>query len=80
MSDTAPGRPAPADAPPADAPPATMVTWKPAGPYIIEGPVLIRDNNGDPLTPPPAKIPGQIKLCGCGQSRTKPFCDGSHRR
>ena len=58
----------------------TRITWKPSGPYVIEGPVEIRDNNGDPIEPPPAKIPGQINLCGCGMSRTKPFCDGSHKR
>lgn len=61
------------------APPVT-ITWKPAGPYIIEGRVVICNNEGDELVPPPAKQPGQIKLCGCGYSKSKPFCDGSHKR
>lgn len=61
-------------------PTRVTVTWKPSGPMIIEGPVTIYDNAGTPLDPPPAKIPGQIKLCGCGLSLTKPFCDGSHKR
>ena len=64
-----------------DTPPSTTtVTWKPTGPYVIEGPVVIRDNEGTQLIPPPTKVPGQVKLCGCGQSKTKPFCDGSHKR
>lgn len=58
----------------------TTVTWKPAGPYVIEGPVRVFNNAGDELVPPPTKVPGQVKLCGCGQSLTKPFCDGSHKR
>jgi CDGSH-type Zn-finger protein len=58
----------------------TTVTWKPAGPYVIEGPIVVRDNEGTILDPPPTKIPGQVKLCGCGHSLNKPFCDGSHKR
>lgn len=61
------------------APPVTL-TLKPAGPIIIEGPVRIVNNAGDEVIPPPTKIPGQIKLCGCGFTKTRPFCDGSHNR
>lgn len=57
---------------------AVILTLKPAGPIIIEGPVVIRNNAGDEVVPPPSKIPGQIKLCGCGFSKNRPFCDGSH--
>ena len=60
--------------------PDTTVTWKPAGPYVIEGPIRVLNNEGDLLDPPPTKIPGQVKLCGCGHSLNKPFCDGSHKR
>jgi CDGSH-type Zn-finger protein len=62
--------------------PATPVTitWKPTGPYVIEGAVIVRDNEGSIVEPPPAKVPGQVKLCGCGQSKNRPFCDGSHKR
>ncbi|MBL8985687.1 MAG: CDGSH iron-sulfur domain-containing protein [Gemmatimonadales bacterium] len=56
-----------------------VVTTKRKGPIVIEGPIELRDQDGNLLTPPPAKQPGQIKLCGCGLSLTKPFCDGSHK-
>ncbi len=60
-------------------PPVTL-TLKPAGPIVIEGPVRILNNAGDVVEPPPTKIPGQVKLCGCGFSKNKPFCDGSHKK
>lgn len=56
------------------------IRWKPTGPYVVEGPVVVTDNEGTPLVAPPTKVPGQIKLCGCGMSKTKPFCDGTHKR
>ncbi len=68
----------PAKAEPAG-PPVT-ITLKAAGPIVIEGPVVIRNSAGDVVEPPPSKIPGQIKLCGCGFSKNRPFCDGSHKR
>jgi CDGSH-type Zn-finger protein len=49
------------------------------GPYVIEGPAEIRDAEGNRLEPPPGKNPNVIKLCGCGRSLTRPFCDGSHK-
>jgi CDGSH-type Zn-finger protein len=63
-----------------DDPTRVTITWKPSGPIVVEGPVEVRDNNGDIIIPPPTKIPGQVKFCGCGLSKTKPFCDGSHKR
>ncbi|HSR14111.1 MAG TPA: CDGSH iron-sulfur domain-containing protein [Gemmatimonadales bacterium] len=59
---------------------ATSITIKPAGPYLVRGPVTILDNEGNPIEPPPAKTPGVVKLCGCGRSATKPFCDASHNK
>jgi hypothetical protein len=49
------------------------------GPILVEGPVELVDQDGIPLTPPPAKTAGQIKLCSCGHSATRPFCDGTHK-
>ena len=60
--------------------PSVTITLRPAGPIVIEGPVVILNNAGDVIEPPPTKIPGQIKLCGCGFSKNRPFCDGSHKR
>jgi CDGSH iron-sulfur domain-containing protein 3 len=62
-----------------EAPPVT-ITLKPAGPIVIEGPCRILNNAGEEIQPPPSKIPGQIKLCGCGFTKTRPFCDSSHKR
>ncbi len=59
--------------------PVTL-TWKPSGPVWVDGPVVVRRNDGEILEPPPTKVPGRIKLCGCGLSGNKPFCDGSHKR
>ena len=46
------------------------------GPYVVEGEVEIIDHDGKPIVPPGTKI----KLCRCGGSTTKPFCDGTHSR
>ena len=56
------------------------ITIKPAGPYLVQGPVTVLDHEGNPIEPPPAKTPGVIKLCGCGLSANKPFCDSSHKK
>jgi CDGSH-type Zn-finger protein len=47
------------------------------GPLVLKGPVQIVDHLGNPFILPANKE--SIALCRCGQSRTKPFCDGSHR-
>lgn len=45
------------------------------GPYEVRGTVELVDarNQPFPITEQP------IYLCRCGQSRNKPFCDGSHK-
>jgi len=46
-----------------------------SGPYLVTGPVTIVDCDGKEYT-----ITGEnVALCRCGQSSTKPFCDGTHR-
>jgi CDGSH-type Zn-finger protein len=47
------------------------------GPYVIQGAVKIVDHLGNAFVPPPGK--DTIALCRCGQSKSKPMCDGSHR-
>jgi CDGSH iron-sulfur domain-containing protein 3 len=46
------------------------------GPYRVTGPVRIVDAEGNELVLPEGD---SIALCRCGHSRTKPFCDKSHR-
>lgn len=46
------------------------------GPYKVTGPVRIVDAAGREFVVPPGD---SVVLCRCGQSRTKPFCDKSHR-
>jgi CDGSH-type Zn-finger protein len=55
------------------------VIVKPKGPIVIEGPVTLRDPEGNEIVPPPKQRAGRIKLCGCGRSKIRPFCDGSHK-
>ena len=54
----------------------TQVTITPRenGPYLVKGPVVLRDADGNeyPLERE------TIALCRCGGSTTKPFCDGTH--
>ena len=48
------------------------------GPLVVPVPVKVVDHLGREFPLPPEKK-GVIALCRCGQSKTKPFCDGSHR-
>ncbi len=45
------------------------------GPYKVTGPVRLVDPDGNVWD----VGDGPIALCRCGKSRTKPFCDRSHR-
>jgi CDGSH-type Zn-finger protein len=46
------------------------------GPYKVTGPVRLVDAHGGEWRLPEGE---SIVLCRCGRSRTKPFCDSSHR-
>jgi CDGSH-type Zn-finger protein len=46
------------------------------GPYKVTGPVRLIDAEGNEL---PYDGSRPIVLCRCGHSRTKPFCDSSHK-
>lgn len=64
-------------------PPSTgplVITVKPKGTIVIHGQARIEDIDGNVLDIPLFKQPGVIKLCGCGRSANKPFCDGSHKK
>jgi CDGSH-type Zn-finger protein len=57
--------------------PTVTIRCRENGPYVISGPVRITDHLGNVFTPPPGK--GNVALCRCGHSGTRPFCDGSHK-
>jgi CDGSH-type Zn-finger protein len=46
------------------------------GPYKVTGPARLIDVEGNEFELPAGEA---IALCRCGQSRTKPFCDASHK-
>lgn len=54
-----------------------VVNLKPNGPLFVAGPARIVDSTGKAFNVPPGK-PG-VALCRCGQSKNRPFCDGSHK-
>ncbi len=47
------------------------------GPFVVKGPIRIVDHLGNAFTIPPGKE--TVALCRCGQSKNKPFCDGTHK-
>ena len=47
------------------------------GPFLVEGPITIVDAAGGVFQIPAGKP--AVALCRCGQSKNKPFCDGSHK-
>lgn len=46
------------------------------GPYLVTGPFTLTDADGNAYPLPEGE---GVVLCRCGRSRTKPFCDKSHR-
>lgn len=65
---------------PADAPPGTpivgdvSITPTPNGPLECHGPLTVQGADGR------TAASDETWLCRCGHSRTKPFCDGSHKK
>ena len=49
------------------------ITPLPDGPYLVEGLTDLHDLDG-----PIEADSGRVALCRCGQSKNKPFCDGTH--
>ena len=47
------------------------------GPFVVEGPVTIVDAEGTEFVLSADKP--AIALCRCGDSKNRPFCDGSHK-
>lgn len=44
------------------------------GPIKISGRIILKDLKRDT-----EETPDEIYLCRCGRSKTKPFCDDSHK-
>lgn len=53
----------------------TKITIRPNGPYLIAGSFELLSGDA-PFPIPEGKT--TIALCRCGQSTSKPFCDGTH--
>ncbi len=64
------------DRPAAPQPPVGALQLKPVanGPMMVEGWLEIRAADGSKLV-----VGDKCWLCRCGHSRSKPFCDGSHK-
>ncbi len=54
--------------------PVTITAYQ-DGPYLLRGPFLLRDQDGQEIASPRRVV----ALCRCGKSRMRPFCDGTHR-
>lgn len=52
------------------------VTIRPNGPLLVAGPIDLADGDGNVVKIPEGKT--TVALCRCGQSSSKPFCDGTH--
>jgi CDGSH-type Zn-finger protein len=52
----------------------TKITALDNGPYLVKGPVLLLDAEGNEFRTEHATV----ALCCCGGSKNKPFCDGTH--
>ncbi len=51
-----------------------VITVLDNGPLLVKGPVEVMDAVGNRFD-----TQAQTALCRCGQSRKKPFCDGTHK-
>lgn len=54
----------------------TKITIRPNGPLLVAGPCDLVDADGNTVALPAGKT--SMALCRCGQSSSKPFCDGTH--
>ena len=54
----------------------TKITALDNGPYLVKGPVLLLDAEGNEFRTERATV----ALCRCGASTTKPFCDGTNSK
>jgi CDGSH-type Zn-finger protein len=52
------------------------ITTRENGPLLVSGPATVIDHQGNTFD-----LGGKetFALCRCGQSKNRPFCDGSHK-
>ena len=53
---------------------SNKVTVTEGGPYLVEDGIPIHDHEGNLIA-----ATGSYYMCRCGGSKTKPFCDGTHK-
>jgi CDGSH-type Zn-finger protein len=53
---------------------ATITPYR-NGPYLLRGDFTILDQDGNEIE----TTRETVALCRCGRSRSKPFCDGTHK-
>ena len=56
---------------------SVKIAVRPNGPYLIEGECEVYDGAGNKIDTTGRQ---KVALCRCGQSATKPFCDGTHNK
>lgn len=54
-----------------------VIRMRDNGPFVVEGTFTLNDADGNSFALPTNKP--AIALCRCGNSKNKPFCDGSHK-
>jgi CDGSH-type Zn-finger protein len=54
---------------------AASITTTDNGPNLVEGSLALLDAEGNEY-----EVSNTIALCRCGNSSTKPFCDGTHEK
>ena len=53
---------------------ATITPYR-DGPLLVRGPFRMTTQDGEEI----ALSRGTVALCRCGRSRSRPFCDGTHK-
>jgi CDGSH-type Zn-finger protein len=56
------------------APAAATITIRANGPLLVQGDVKVINSAGEEID-----RGGRVAFCRCGLSKTKPFCDASHK-
>lgn len=53
-----------------------VITTRENGPFLVTGPAKVIDHQGNEFD---LKGKATFALCRCGQSKNRPFCDGTHK-